>query len=64
MDRQPVGYDLTASILELELLESGRGDRYFDVPDSIAEEFLAAESKEAYFNEHLRDMDAFEEEHA
>jgi len=70
MDRQPVestlirsvGYDLTASILEVELHESGRVYRYFDVPYSIVEEFLSAESKGAYFNEQIRDMYAYEEE--
>jgi KTSC domain len=69
MDRQPVdsrlirsvGYDLTSSILEIELLESSRIYRYFDVPYSIAEELMTAESKGAYFNEQIRDMYAFEE---
>jgi hypothetical protein len=69
MDRQPVdsrlirsvGYDLIASILELELVESGRVYRYFDVPNSIVDELLTAESKGAYFNEHIRDMYAYEE---
>jgi KTSC domain len=69
MDRQPVesslirsvGYDLTDSILEVELLEAGRTYRYFDVPYSIAEELMSAESKGTYFNEHIRDMYAFEE---
>ena len=70
MDRQPVdstlirsiGYDLIASILEVELLESGRIYRYFDVPYSIVEELMMAESKGAYFNEQIRDMYAFEED--
>jgi KTSC domain len=69
MDRQPVdsrlirsvGYDLIASILELELVESGRVYRYFDLPYSIVDELLTAESKGAYFNEHIRDMYAYEE---
>jgi hypothetical protein len=70
MDRQPVdstlirsiGYDLIASILEVELLESGRIYRYFDVPYSIVEELMTAESKGACFNEQIRDMYAFEED--
>ena len=70
MDRQPVesslirsvGYAPTASILEVELAESGRVYRYFDVPYSLFEELMAAESKGAYFNDHIRDMYAFEEE--
>ena len=69
MDREPVesslirsvGYDPTGSILEVELREGGRVYRYFDVPYSVAEELMAAESKGAYFNEHVKDMYAFEE---
>ncbi len=69
MDRQPVdsrlirsvGYDPIASVLEIELLESGRVYSYFDVPYSVAEELMTAESKGAYFNEQIRDMYAFEE---
>jgi hypothetical protein len=69
MDRQPiesalirsVGYDPTDSILEIELLEGGRIYRYFDVPYSVAEELMSAESKGTYFNEHVKDMYAFEE---
>ncbi len=72
MDRQPVdsslirsvGYDLTDSILEVELLEGGKVYRYFDVPYSVAEELMSAESKGAYFNEHVRDMYSFEETEA
>jgi hypothetical protein len=70
MDRQPVtsalirtiGYDLHASILEVELAEAGRVYRYFDVPYSIFEELMEAESKGAYFNEYVRDMYAYEED--
>ncbi len=70
MDRQPidshlirsVGYDLTASVLEIELVDSGRVYRYFDVPYSIVEELMNVESKGAYFNEQVRDMYAYEED--
>ena len=71
MDRQPVesrlirsvGYDLPSSILELELLSQPvRVYRYFDVPYSVFEELMSAESKGAYFNEHVRDMYAYEED--
>jgi hypothetical protein len=71
MDRQPVesrlirsvGYDLPASVLEVELLsEPTRVYRYFDVPYSVFEELMSAESKGAYFNEHVRDMYAYEED--
>ena len=69
MDRQSVksrlirsvGYDLTASILEVELAESGRVYRYFDVPYSIVEELLSAGSLGSFFNDQIRDMYAFEE---
>ncbi len=69
MDRLPVdsssirslGYDFPSSILEVELAGSGRVYRYFDVPLSIYDEFMAAESKGGYFNEMIRDMYAFEE---
>jgi KTSC domain len=69
MDRQPVdsrlirsvGYDPIASVLDIELLEGGRVYSYFDVPYSVAEELMTAESKGAYFNEHVRDMYAYEE---
>ena len=69
MDRQPVesrlirsvGYDPTDSVLEVELLDGGRVYRYFDVPYSVAEELMSAPSLGAYFNEHVRDMYAFEE---
>ncbi len=69
MDRQPVdsrlirsvGYDQASSILEVELLESGRIYRYFDVPYSVFDDLMTAESKGAYFNEHVRDMYAYEE---
>ena len=71
MDRQPVesrlirsvGYDPAASVLEVELLaEPARVYRYFDVPYSVFDELMAAESKGAYFNEHVRDMYAYEED--
>jgi hypothetical protein len=72
MDRQPVesalirsvGYGPVDSILEVELIEDGRVYRYFDVPYSVAEELMSAESKGAYFNEHVKDMYAFEEAEA
>jgi len=70
MDRQPVtsrliravGYDPAASILEVELVESGRVYRYFDVPFSAYQELIEAESKGTYFNEHVRDLFAYEED--
>ncbi len=69
MDRQPVesrliravGYDPAGSILEVELVDAGRVYRYFDVPYSTYQELMEAESKGGYFNEHVRDLYAFEE---
>jgi hypothetical protein len=69
MDRQPVesrlirsvGFDAVDSILEVEMVGGGRVYRYFDVPYSVAEELMAAGSKGAYFNEHVRDVYAYEE---
>ena len=70
MDRQPVesrlirsvGYDPAASVLEVELAGDGRVYRYFDLPFSVYEELMSADSKGAYFNEHVRDMYAYEED--
>jgi hypothetical protein len=69
MDRLPVdsslirsiGYDFPNSILEVELLPSGRVYRYFDVPLSIYSELMAADSKGSFFNESIRDLYPFEE---
>ncbi len=40
--------------LELKF-RSGVSYRYFAVPETVVEAFLAAESKGAYFNRHVRD---------
>ena len=69
MDRLPIdsslirsiGYDFPNSLLEVELLPSGRVYRYFDVPLSIYNELMAADSKGSYFNESIRDLYPFEE---
>ncbi len=70
MDRDPVesrlirsiGYDPASCILEVELAEAGRVYRYYDVPYSLFEELMAAESKGNYFNESIRDVYAFQED--
>ena len=70
MDRLPIdssliraiGYDFPNSVLEVELLPSGRVYRYFDVPLSIYNELMASDSKGSYFNESIRDLYPFEEE--
>jgi hypothetical protein len=44
----------TAATLELEF-RSGAIYRYFAVPPAVFEHLIAAESKGAYFNRHVRD---------
>jgi hypothetical protein len=69
MDRLPVdsslirsvGYDFPNSILEVELLPNGRVYRYFDVPLSIYNELMTADSKGSFYNESIRDLYPFEE---
>ena len=51
-----VGYDMHSSILEVELAESGWIYEYYDVPFSVFEELMAAESKGSYFNEFIKDI--------
>ena len=48
-----VGYSIDAT-LELEF-RSGAISRYFAVPQVVFEGLIAAESKGAYFNHHVRD---------
>ena len=47
-----IGYSIEAT-LELEF-RSGAIYRYFAVPPAIVEALIAAESKGAYFNRHVR----------
>jgi hypothetical protein len=47
-----IGY--SSGTLELKFC-SGVTYRYFAVPETVVEAFLAAESKGAYFNRHVRD---------
>jgi hypothetical protein len=56
-----VGYDPAGSVLEVEFVENNRVYAYYDVPWSVYEELLAAESKGIYFNELIRDVYAYEE---
>ena len=48
-----MAYSIEA-ILDLEF-RSGAIDRYFAVPPAVVEGPIAAESKGAYFNHHVRD---------
>jgi len=69
MDRLPVAsslirsvaYDFPDSVLEVELMTGSRVDRYDDVPLSVDNELMAAESKGSSFNESVRDLNPFEE---
>jgi KTSC domain len=56
-----IGYDLPSSVLEVEFAEGGRLYEYYDVPLSVYSRLMAAESIGAYFNEHIRDMYAYQE---
>lgn len=48
-----VGYDRDTRVLETEL-ESGRVYRYFDVPESVFLELMAADSLGTYYNLNIR----------
>jgi hypothetical protein len=69
VDRRPVestlirsvGFDPAGSVLEVEFVESNRVYAYYDVPFSVYEELMGAESAGTYFNEHIRDMYSYEE---
>lgn len=47
-----IGYSIEAT-LELEF-RSGATYRYFAVPQAVFQDLIAAESKGAYFNRHVR----------
>ena len=53
------GFDPASSILEIELIEPPRVYEYFDVPWSVFDELMDAESKGTYFNEFIRDAYAY-----
>jgi hypothetical protein len=50
------GYDAAASILELEFADSRAVYDYYDVPLSVYEELLSADSMGVYFNEFIKDL--------
>ena len=56
-----IGYDLPSSVLEVEFVAGGRLYEYYDVPLSVYSRLMGAESIGAYFNEHIRDMYAYQE---
>jgi hypothetical protein len=61
MDRVPVsssslksiGYDADKKILEVEFVHSGIY-QYFDVPENVHRELMAAESHGKYYNDHVK----------
>jgi hypothetical protein len=48
-----VSYDASQSILDLEFCD-GAVYRYLDVPATVYDELLAADSKGTYFNRYIR----------
>ncbi len=54
-----VSYDPETQEMDLEF-HSGAIYRFFDVPPSIAQDLLDAESKGKFFNAWIRDLFAFE----
>lgn len=67
MNREPLestlirsaGYDPSGSVLEVEFVDGGAIYVYFDVPYSVYEELLEAESKGTHFNDFIRDLYAY-----
>jgi KTSC domain len=53
-----LGYDHEVNALEVEFC-NGRRYRYFAVPQRVFEELLAAPSKGAYVNAHIKDRFPF-----
>ncbi len=47
-------------VLEIQV-ESGRVYQYFDVPESVYQEMMQAESKGKYFNAHIRNQYPYQE---
>jgi hypothetical protein len=55
-----IGYDQDSEILEVEFV-SGKLYRYQDVPFDLYVDFLEADSKGQFFNDHIRDAFIFSE---
>jgi KTSC domain len=51
-----VGYDVAASVLEIEFVASRSVYAYYDVPLSVYEELLSADSMGVYFNDFIKDL--------
>lgn len=48
-----VGYDASTLTLEVEFT-SGSIYQYFDVPETVYQEFISSESVGAYLNQHIK----------
>jgi hypothetical protein len=51
-----VGYDAAASVLEIEFVDSRSVYAYYDVPLSVYEELVTADSMGVYFNDFVKDL--------
>ena len=47
-----VGYDVSARVLEVEF-QSGNVYRYFDVPESLYQDFMTSGSKGEFFHDNI-----------
>ena len=56
-----ISYDEAVHLLRVKFV-SGRRYAYSGVPRSVYDAFLAAESKGAFFNHHIRDLYPYREE--
>jgi hypothetical protein len=54
-----VQYDEARRFLDIDLT-TGRTYRYLDVPPTMYEAFMAAESKGRFYNDHIRDVYLYE----
>lgn len=67
MQRQPVsssnlaaiGYDASQQVLEIEFLNGGVY-RYFDVPEGLFDQLMAAGSHGSFFSQNIRNQFQFE----
>ncbi len=55
-----IAYDPSRRALSIWFRETGGPYRYYEVPPQVFEGFLRADSKGAYFNDHIRDRYRFD----
>ncbi len=51
-----VGYDSSTMTLEVEFLDSGSIYQYFDVPETVHQEMMAASSIGGYLNSNIKNV--------